>query len=254
METLDMFISNNGRLVIPEYNISLLISPTESNIPSMPATSESSVKVAGRDGDIHLKTTYEPMEFEIVCYSDDDLSPEDKMDLENKINTFLNKMKNETKRLTFQLERKFYNVRYNGSLTTTRFPKHLKFSIPLKSSIPFAYDADTKKMVGFGSFESKTIEKVGALIEINGPADNFRMTFNGKIMEYKFIVIENAKILINTANSTIVNVSPDGEITNVMAYYNHTFPKIVKGINDITINSGIPNPQQVSVTWNDYTF
>ena len=74
MEDFDAYISSEGYLIIPEYDIKYLIDFNESSIPTMPEATESSVKVAGKDGDIVLKTTYEPMPFTIVCYTDDTVS------------------------------------------------------------------------------------------------------------------------------------------------------------------------------------
>ena len=67
MENFDVYISLNGYLVIPKYNIRFLIDFNESSIPTMPEAVESSVRAAGRDGDIVLNTTYEPISFSVVC-------------------------------------------------------------------------------------------------------------------------------------------------------------------------------------------
>ncbi len=132
MENFDIYISSNGYLVIPGSNIKYLINFSRSNIPSMPEATESTVRVAGRDGDIVLNTTYEPMSFEIVCYTDDGLSQEEKVQEEQKVNAFLNSIKNKTKTFAIEEAEKFYKVKYNGAVTTINYPSHVQFTIPLK--------------------------------------------------------------------------------------------------------------------------
>ena len=78
MENFDFYISSNGYLVIPEYKIKYLIDFTESSIPTMPEAVESSIRAAGRDGDYVLNTTYEPIPFVIVCYTEDNLRSEER--------------------------------------------------------------------------------------------------------------------------------------------------------------------------------
>jgi phage-related protein len=79
MEGFKIYISSDGYLIIPDLDIRYLISFTESTIPSMPESAETTVKIAGKDGDISLSTTYEPIFFEIVCYTEDNLSQEQKI-------------------------------------------------------------------------------------------------------------------------------------------------------------------------------
>lgn len=78
MENVDCYISENGYFIASDYNIRNLIDPSESELSTMPSTSDSSVKIAGRDGDVVLSTTYEPIPFNIVCFTEDNLTPEQK--------------------------------------------------------------------------------------------------------------------------------------------------------------------------------
>ena len=251
MENFDFYISSNGYLVIPEYNIKYLIDFAESSIPIMPEAVESSIRAAGRDGDYVLNTTYEPIPFVVVCYTEDNLTPEEKLIAESNMNKFLNSMKNKTK--TFALERNsiFYNVKYNAAMTRINFPSHLKFSIPFKSSDSYGKDIVEKKIIGKGTGNSDTVKEVGAIFTINGPATNPIVSLNDYSMEYNMSILEGAKVEINSSKSTIININSDGIKTNVMKYYNHQFPKIENGVNELKILSGIDDESQVEVKWND---
>lgn len=251
IEDYETYISSEGYLINNESNIKLLIDFNESNLPSMPEATESSIRAAGRNGDIVLATTYEPMTFDIVCYTEDNLTQAEKTIEEKKINKFLNSIKNKTITLAFENDRKFYNVKYSGALVTTNFPKHLKFSIPLKSSESYGKDLIEKSIVGNDTGESDTIENAGALITINGPAIKPIISLNDYSIEYDMDILEGAKIEIDSSKSTITHINSDGIKTNVMKYYNHQFPKIENGTNQLKILSGISNANNVMVKWND---
>ena len=251
VEDYNIYISEKGHLMIPEYNIDYLIDTNESNIPIMPEATESSVRAAGRDGDIVLNTTYETIPFDIVCYTEDNLTQTEKLNAEKNINKFLNSIKNKTINIAFENNNTFYKVKYSGALVTTNYPKHLKFAIPLKSSDSYGKDLIQKSIVGNNTEESDTIEDVGALFIIRGPALNPIISLNDYSMEYTTSILEGASVEIDTSKSTITNVNNDGIRTNVMKYYNHQFPKIQNGINTLKILSGIDNDKNVIVTWND---
>lgn len=251
VEDYDAYISNEGYFIIPEYDIKYLINLNESNIPSMPEATETSIKVAGRDGDVPLNTTYEPISFDLVCYTEDNLNVLEKSENEAKVNLFLNSIKNKTKKFAIERDMKFYDIKYNGSLTRTNYPAHLKFSIPFKSSDSYAKDLKDKMIVGNSSEESNTINNVGALFTIKGPATMPIISLNDYSMEYSTSILEGARIEIDSNKSTITHINSDGVKTNVMKHYNHQFPKIEKGNNTLKILSGVNNSSQVNVKWRD---
>lgn len=257
MEGIRMYISEDGYLNIPEYNIRYLIDFSESNLPSMPEAVEASVRIAGRDGDIPLMTTYEPIPFTIVCYTEDNLTPEEKNEEEFYIDSFLNSIKNTTTKFGFEKEEKFYNVKYSGLLTTVRFPKHIKFSIPVKASSPYALSFSKREVVGDSSpvnFESSTIKEVGGIVTIQGPAEEPTISLNDYQMKYEYTLLEGNKLIINCNNSTAILENSLGEKSNAMRYYNHQFPKIQTGVNKLEVQSGIDDASQVTIEWNDLKF
>ena len=248
---MDFYISSNGFLVIPEIKVNYLINFSESNLPTMPEAVESAVRIAGRDGDMVLNTTYEPMNFEIVCYTDQGLNQLEKVQEEQKINVFLNSIKNKTKKFGIEKSNKFYNVKYNGSLNSINFPTHLQFNIPLKSSESYAKDLKTKKITGNGSAISNTVKEVGAKFTIYGPATKPIITLNDYSMEYDTAILDGARVEIDSDKSTATHINSDGIKTNVMKHYNHQFPKIEEGENQLKVLSGINEDKRVTVEWND---
>lgn len=250
MEGFEIYISSNGYLIIPDLDIKYLIDFNESNIPSMPEATEATVRIAGRDGDIVLKTTYEPITFNISCYTPDNLTLTEKTQEEAKVNQFLNEIKNTTTKLGIQKDNKFYDVKYSGALTTINYPKHLKFNIPLKSSDSYAKNYEKSTITGTTSFTSNTIKEVGAKFIINGPATNPRLALNNYQMQYDNTVLEGNQLVIDSSKSTIVLITPTLK-QNAMRYYNHQFPKIENGENVFQVQSGISDESQVTVEWYD---
>lgn len=252
VEDCDCYISENGRFVIPEYGINYLVDFNASNLPSMPEAMQASVRIIGRDGDVPLNTTYEPIPFSVVCYTDDNLTPDEKVLQEQKINRFINSMKNNPKVFAFERENKFYKVEYSGVLTTIRFPAHVQFTIPLKSSDSYAMDLVKNTLYGNSSKISETIKETGAIFTIRGPALTPKISFNNYQMSYDNNLLEGQRLIIDTQKSTITHVNDvTGIKTNAMRDYNHEFPMVEAGENELLVQSGIDDASQVKVEWYD---
>ena len=250
-EDFDIYISKKGYFGALKYDINNLIDFMESNIPSIAEATESSVKIAGRDGDIPLNTVYEPLSFEIVCYTEDNLTPEEKIIEEQKITSLLNSIKNQTKTFFMEREKKFYKVKYSGNLSVVRYPKHLKFTIPLKSSESYAMNFEESEIIGNGTKVSNTIKDTGAIFTIKGPAIKPIISLNNYQMKYNENILEGNSLIINSEDSTITHITSAGVKTNAMRAYNHEFPKIKNGENQLAVSSGIDDEKQVNVKWYD---
>lgn len=253
IEDYETYISSNGFFINSQNDIHYLIDFSESELPCMAEATETTVKAAGRNGDIVLSTTYDPNNFNIICYTEDNLTQEEKVKEEMKLKKLLNSIKNKTIPLAFEKDDKFYKVKYSGAFSSTNFPKHLKFSIPLKTSEAYGKDLIKKVIFGNGEETSDTFEDVGAIFTIKGPANSPIISLNDYSIEYDNPLLEGDKLIINSSNSTITHINSDGVKTNAMRYYNHQFPKIENGKNVLKVLSGV-NEANVSVEWYDYKF
>lgn len=251
IEDFDLYLSENGHLIIREFGIDLLVNLSESNIPTMPEAIETTVRIAGKDGDVVLKTTYEPISFEIVCYTEDNLTMQEKVAEEKKINRFLNSIKSKTKTFAIEINEVFYKIKYNAALTTIKYPKHIQFSIPFKSSESYGKALIQSSIVGNNTTTSETIEPTGAIFKIDGPAQTPKIALNDYLMQYDNILLEGEQLIINSLNSTVTLINTSGIETNAMSYYNHEFPQIQNGTNELKVLSGIENENQVQVKWYD---
>lgn len=253
MENVDCYISENGYFIASDYNIKNLIDPSESDLSTMPTASDSNVKIAGKDGEVVLSTTYEPIQFNIVCFTEDNLTPEQKIIEEDKVKAFLHNIKKYTMRLGIENRNVYYNVKYSGSLTVVRYPKALRFTIPLKSADSYGKKIPTKTITGSGTETSTTVKEVGGIFTILGPATTPSISLNDYVMEFNANIANGTTLIIDSSRSTVTLINALGRKTNQMIYYNHQFPKIKNGINTLQVLSGIDNESQVTLEWNDLT-
>lgn len=251
IEEYDFYITKNNRFIIKDKNINQIYSPQESEIPDIAEATESTVKIAGKDGDLVLATKYEPLEFKLVTYSEENLELEEKIKEQSKIISFLNSIKNETKKIAFLDTERMIDVKYYNKLQTIKYPKSLRFEIPLKSSNSYSTELKKKKIIGNNEKNSDTIENTGCIITIKGPASTPTIALNDYQIIYYNELLAGNKLVIDTGNSTITHITSKGIETNAAIYYNHEYPKIKNGTNELKIQSGIENPNQVSVEWFD---
>lgn len=253
IDDFDFYISSNGYLVFPQYNKKYLTNMSENVILNMPEVVQTTVKIAGKDGDLVLDSSYNSQDFQVVMFTDEGLIPEQKEKERIFINRIFNAMKKNSKTFAFEQSQKFYKVLYSGMLEETNYPQHMMFTIPLKSSKPYAYKMSSSYLLGNDTKTSETIEPTGFTCTIYGPALNPIISLNDYSMEFSNTILEGEKLIIDTNNSTAVLVNSNGIETNAMRYYNHQFPKIMEGENVLKVLSGIDNPNNVFISWYDLT-
>lgn len=247
----DFYIDERNRFIVPEKEINYLFSVTESEIPELAENVEATVKIAGRDGDVVLESTYEPLEFLLTVYTEDNLTPTQKIAEINKVTEFLHSIKKSNKKFAILQSEKMYEVKYHSQLTTTTYPKFVKFEIPLKSSKSFATELTKNVKVGNQTFTSNTIQPTGFILTIEGPTTNPVVSLNNYQMTYTGTVLDGNKLIINTNNSTATHVTSLGVRTNAAIYYNHQYPRIQNGSNQLQILSGISDTSKVTIEWYD---
>lgn len=251
MYEYDFFVNENNRLIIPELDVDYLYSVSESTRPYMAELDEATVKIAGRPGEIVLDAEYQAMLFTLIAYTDENLEPDEKVEEINKIRNYLHSIRKSTKKLAFLQDKEMYSVKYNNQLTITNFPKSIRFSIPLKAAFPYGMELFKKVITGNGYKYSKTVKETGCKITINGPANIPTISLNDYQMKYDNVVLAGNKLIIDTGNSTITHITSQGVKTNAAIYYNHEYPKIRYGKNEIKVLSGITSDTQVTTEWND---
>lgn len=239
---------------IPELDAT--IDPVESSFPIMPETIDADVAISGIDGEINLATTYGARNFELVIYSDDGLDIFEKNRFKLKVARFLHKYKNEAFRLVLMPYEKSYDVKYSGAIDSVEYPQSVKVSIPLKSVKSFGYLNTENILKGEWEKESKTVEPVGFVMTINGPATNPIVYLNDEELSIPQTIVANEKIVFNSKNLTVTKIDAQGVETNILKYYEaKNFPKIVEGVNTFTIKDGtVGNKENVIVQWYDLTF
>ena len=190
VDDFDFYISSNGYLVFPQYNKKYLTNMSENVILNMTEAVQTTLKIADENGDLVLDSSYNSQDFQVVMFTDEGLTPEQKEKERIFINRIFNAMKKNSKTFAFEQSQKFYKVLYSGILEETNYPQHMMFTIPLKSSKPYAYKMSSSYLLGNDTKTSETIEPVGFICTINGPALNPIISFNDYSMEFDNTISE----------------------------------------------------------------
>ena len=201
----ELVINENWQ--IPEFGITL--DPRSSYIPTMPETVDTNVSVEGTDGEINLSTTYGPRNFELLCYSNDGLEDKQKVYFEDKVARFLHKFKNTPFLLVLKPRDRSYEVKYSGALETNEYAGFVRMTIPLKSVKSFGIRNTKSVIIGDGEKDSYTVEPVGFLCTIKGPATNPKISFNGTEMSYEKSLLSSEYLTINTKIFTVTKTDTD---------------------------------------------
>lgn len=242
----EITITTNGKLLPFNYTIDF----SKTQIPLMPEAIEASETIAGADGEVVFDTTYGSRTFEIVAVTDDGLSPAEKETEKDKVKAFLHSIKNRNINLKFEQSNRIYEVKYSGLSEANNMPMCVEFVLPLKSSKSYAKSITTYEHSGDGEFESNTLVPAGCKITIIGPASLPIFVLNGQTLNYNNTIATGHKLVIDTSNSTVTDYNSSNVGTNVMAYFNHIFPKVQKGTNTVVLNSGI-EAENFKIEWND---
>lgn len=192
---------------VPEFGIT--IDPRASYIPSMPETVDTDVSIEGTDGEINLSTTYGPRNFELVCYSDDGLDNLEKIHFEDKIAKFLHQFKDETFLLVLKPKYRCYEVKYSGAIETEEYAQSVKMTIPLKSGKSFGMRNIKSTITGNGEKDSYTVNPVGFLCTIKGPATAPKISLNDVEMGYEKALLSSEFLTINTKIYTVTKTDTD---------------------------------------------
>jgi len=217
-----MYIDNNFEnpfLELDETNNQLLplnifVDFQESKIDTIPAIRESVETVAGLDGDILYDSTYSPRLFDLVCYTPDNLSAEQKILYKQHITYTLNQLKTKAKPLLYQ--GKVYMVRLTGTMQPSNYAGWFNGTIQLKASDPFGYSQLVYILKRDGVIRCSGNVPIGLVIEIQGETTNPFVTINGVKIAYNGTVPLNTTLSIDTENQQAFLINADGIKTNAI--------------------------------------
>lgn len=206
----------------------LKIDWSSSTIQVMPETEITAVEMPGIDGSIVEDTVYKDRLFQIVGFSEQGLTREQKEELKANIAEVLNATKYQEKKLTIQSRGTSFDVRYDGQANITEGPSYVKATIPFRAQ-PYGYESFENELIGTGLIDNYGVAPLGVVHNISGPITN--PSFSVGTYEYSWIgTVPSDKTLVIDQNMlTCYLVDSFGNKENAMRNFNGKFYKIPAG-------------------------
>ena len=227
----------------------LMVDWKNSVFPRAPEAESDEIQIAGLDGETLEHTRYRNRQFNVVAWSEDDLSQQEKDALIRQITEILDATKNQTKTLTFARTGVSFDVKYDGELNIEEAPSFIRATIPLNASA-YGYNRFEKQVNGSGLIQNAGVARVGVINRIAGECENpsFAMgdvdiSWTGTIPAGSYLFIDHGKEVCYLQDSF-------GNKTNARQYLNGEFVKIPVG-GTIIITANDCTEAHLVTTWYD---
>ena len=227
----------------------LMVDWKNSVFPRAPEAESDEIQIAGLDGETLEHTRYRNRQFNVVAWSEDDLSQQEKDALIRQITEILDATKNQTKTLTFARTGVSFDVKYDGELNIEEAPSFIRATIPLNASA-YGKSRFGKELSGSGLVQNAGIARVGVINRIAGECENpsFAMgdvdiSWTGTIPAGSYLFIDHGKEVCYLQDSF-------GNKTNARQYLNGEFVKIPVG-GTIIITANDCTEEHLLTTWYD---
>lgn len=219
----------------------------QSTMNIMPEASLTTIEMPGIDGSIIEDTVYKDRLFQIVAFSEQGLTIQQKEDLKSKITEILNVTKHNTKKLTIQTRSASFDVKYDGQAIVKEGPSYVKATIPFRTP-PYGYDMFDNEVVGNGLISNSGVIATGVKHTIIGPVTNPSFTLGERSYSWSGTVPSGSKLIIDHGMMTCYIENQNGVKTNALSKLSGTFYKIPA--NTSVVFYANPNyASQITTTW-----
>lgn len=230
--------------LVPLY---LKIDWASTEIQVMPETETTTIEMPGTDGSIVEDTTYKNRMFQLVGFSEQGLTKQQKEDLKADITEVLNATKNQTKKLTIQSRGTSFDVKYDGQANITEGPSYVKATIPFRAS-PYGYETFEHELDGRGLIDNYGVADMGTTHKIKGPIENPTFVLGDNVFIWNGTVPEDKTLVINNGMLTCYLVDAMGNKTNARANLEGEFYKIPAG-QSVVLNADDNTAENMVTTW-----
>lgn len=192
----------------------LIVDYNKTTLPFMPEAVDTSVELAGTDGEIVQDTVYRSRVFDIFAVTMDGLSAYEKEQVKKDIATILHSIKKETKVITFANNETAFDVKYTGLANIDKdAPGWMEFELPLKSAAAMGHKQFEQRMNGSGLMVNGGSEPVGAIITITGQVDNPSFTLGNEVFSWSGTVPEGSQLVIDMDGKSCYMIDSNGNRT-----------------------------------------
>lgn len=197
------------------------------NLQVMPTAESSYIEVPYADGAIAENTVYKNRAFDILAWSKDGLTQEEKETLKEKIAEVLDSTKKETKRITIQETGIAFDAKYTGTADIKEGPSYIKALLPFEVS-PYGYPLFKQEVFGTGLLVNRGDEDVGFKNVIAPGCVNPSFQIGNIVYSWKGTVPINQSLVIDHEKLSCYLETTDGTRTNVLSKLEGEFQKIKK--------------------------
>lgn len=217
-------------------------------IQVMPEAEITSIEMPGFDGEIVADTTYKDRLFNIVAFSNDRMTVDQKENLKHRITQILDSTKHQTKKLTIQARSTTFDVKYEGQAEIVSGPSYVKGTIPLHVT-PYGYEMFERELYGSGLVDNSAGDTFMRPVHtISGPVTNpaFKLgiveyVWNGSIPEGTSLVIDHDKMTCYTIDNL-------GQKINALAKLTGDFQSI-KAAGSVVLVADENTENHILTTW-----
>ena len=198
-------------LILP---FNLIVDYNKTTLPFMPEAVDTSVELAGADGEIVQDTVYKSRVFDIFAVTMDGLSAYEKEQVKKDIATILHSIKKDTKVITFANNETAFDVKYTGLANIDiDAAGWMEFEIPLKSAAAMGHKQFEQRMSGSGLMVNSGSDPVGAIITITGPVDNPGFTLGDTAFSWTGTVPQGSRLVIDMDGQSCYMLDSEGKRT-----------------------------------------
>lgn len=227
---------------------------SSSTMQIMPEAQLTTIEMPGIDGSIIEDTVYRDRLFNIVAFSEQGLTINQKEELKSKITRILDSTKHQTKRLTVQDRGVTFDSKYDGLAEISEGPSYVKASIPLRVS-PYGERTFAQVINGSGIVDNSSGDcPLGVVTEISGPITNPSFMYGDTRYYWNGYVQSGEKLVIDHANMTCYIINTNGKKVNALATLSGNFYRvpsrssaIIQAYGDVEVH--IKTEYSVKVLW-----
>lgn len=220
----DNYLDTAFDYIIP---FDMMIDWKTSSIQIMPQTESSYIEMQGVDGSIAENTIYKNRLFNIVAYSQDGLTIQEKEELKKDIVRILDSTKKEPKQMTFQTADIAFDVKYSGAAEISEGPSFVKISVPFEAT-PYGHPLFDQEVFGSGLLINNGLIETGCINKISSGCVNPSFQMGTIHYSWAGTVPENNTLVIDHESYMCYLETPYGEKINAITQLTGDFQKIPK--------------------------
>ncbi len=226
----------------------MIVDWKDTSIQVAPEAELTRIGAAGIEGETIVSTNYRNRLFEIVCYSSDGMTIQEKEDLKSKIVDILNTTKKESKKLTVQSRGTSFDVRYTGAADIKEGPSFVKMTAQFETG-PYGFDMFENELEGSGLIDNSYGDAaLGPLFTIKGPVTNPGFRLGGSYFRWNGTVQSGISLCIDFERMTCYTENNFGQKTNALAKLSGEFIKI-DAKSSIVLVADSNTESRITTTW-----